>query len=89
MLLHVKTTGADKSHASTIAYIPHIQHRHTTNKHPIDVTDEQSDTAANFDSDFAPLFRDCEHCEVSQLSDWDRVRCPRCLESRAFLLHCC
>ena len=30
MLLHVKTTGADKSHASTIAYIPHIQHRHTT-----------------------------------------------------------
>ena len=30
MLLHVKTTGADKSHGSTIAYIPHIQHRHTT-----------------------------------------------------------
>ena len=38
MLLHVKTTGADKSHASTIAYIPHIQHRHTTNKHPIDLS---------------------------------------------------
>ena len=58
-------------------------------KQPIGITDEQPDTTTNADSDFAPLLRDCEQCEVSQLSDRDRVWCQGRFESRALCLLSC